>query len=446
MSDKPEKSGISSSGRLSLKPGGPAALRDPGKEAKRKWLLLGVGTAAVIIVITSLTAKKPEQALRQAPREAVVDLTPKDVDKRGWQSQSQADIQNLNRRLEQLEAENRRLATNATSKGGAATPPAGVVPPPQALPELNFKTAGPVPPPLPAPVPVEQAPAAPGASPGASVGHGPPLVKPATQLAPVAAPPAEDKPRRMFAAPKTEEEVQAAVKPKAMVSYRQSKYASYMTPGFAKAVLLHGVDASTSVTAQANPQPVMLRVQDFSILPGAARYDIKGCFVTAAASGNISSERVEMRLAAISCTDKNDGLVLEQPVKGYVVDSDGSIGMRGKLIDRQGAKLQKTMLAGFAQGLTQSAATAATTTATSTTGIVSTVSGSDAFRQAGFQGLSGSANMLASFYMKQAEAMAPILEVPANRLATIVFSEGVSLQWQDSESFFSKEYKVKEGK
>lgn len=438
MADDNKATGASSTGRLSLKlnQATKGKLADKGKESKKKWLTLGVGLAVAILAISALTGKKTETGPKTSVKnqESVIDLTPKDVTQKGWQSQSQADIQSLGRRLEQLEAENRRLKANS-GEGGMKQPalPPGVVAPPSAIPTLDMKPSGVVPPPLPAP----QAPQ-PSKAPTAQA------IDPALPLAPISAAPEETRAKRAFAAPQTEEEKAAQVKPVAEVSYKKNKFASYMTPGFAKAVMLHGVDASTSLTAQSNPQPVMLRIQDYSVLPGSARYDIKSCFVVAAASGNISSERVEMRLSSISCVDKANGLVLEQPVKGYVVDSDGSVGLRGKLVDRQGAKLQKTMIAGFAQGLTQSAATAASSTSTSAVGTVTTISGSDALKQAGFTGLGSSAGMLANFYLKQAEAMSPILEVSANRIATVVFSEGASLAWQDSDATFQKEYKLKE--
>jgi conjugal transfer pilus assembly protein TraB len=148
---------------------------------------------------------------------------------------------------------------------------------------------------------------------------------------------------------------------------------------------------------------------------------------------------VYIRLAKISCVDKQNNFVLSAPVQGYVVDSDGKLGLRGKLVDRQGAKLGKALLAGFAQGLAGAfGASQGTTSVSSLLGATSSVSGGDALKQAGLSGAGTAANQLAQFYLQQAQAIFPVITINAGREATIVIQEGTSLAWNDESSLFVK--------
>lgn len=457
----------SSQGKVSLSVGSLSST-DKAKAAKKKWIYAGVGVFLVILLASAMSGKKdltPTAAEERAKREAaVIDLTPKDVNKQGWQAQSQADITALIKRLDKLENENKALK-GREDRANARTPlPAGVVAPPGALPELSMAPAGLVPPPLPPAVPLPVLP------PATRVGTTPPAVSLATPVpaagvpasgvtppksgfgAPAPAttslPPLADSPnrsRRVFEAPVDKQSKAGDLgleKVASSAKYVKNTFAGYMPPGFASAVLLHGVSAGTSATTQANPIPVLIRIQDHAVLPGAAKYDVKTCFVLGSAVGNLSSERVDIRLAKLSCVDKTRGLVLDQPVQGYVVDTDGGSGMRAKLVDRQGSRLGKAMLAGFGEGLASVYSGASQSTSTSAIGTVtSSIASGDAFKVGGFNGASSALTKMADMYMKQAEALFPVLDVDVGRTATVVFSEGVSLIWNDASSALTKDVK-----
>ncbi|MBX9745064.1 MAG: TraB/VirB10 family protein, partial [Chlamydiales bacterium] len=80
---------------------------------------------------------------------------------------------------------------------------------------------------------------------------------------------------------------------------------NYIPAGsFAPAVVLEGVDASTSVHAQGDPRPITLQVTEDAYLPSNHRSRLKGCFITAAAAGDMSSERAYVRLEKLSCVEK----------------------------------------------------------------------------------------------------------------------------------------------
>jgi conjugal transfer pilus assembly protein TraB len=226
----------------------------------------------------------------------------------------------------------------------------------------------------------------------------------------------------------------------AKVRYKKNTQNGLMVAGaFAPVVLLNGIEAGTSSGSRSNPLPVLIRVQDNATLPGAAKYQLKSCFVLASGYGDLSAERVYIRLARLSCVDKDDRLILSVPLQGYVVDSDNVLGMRGKVVDRQGARLGKAMLAGFAQGLSGALGSSQGDVTTSALGAATSITGTAALRASGLSGVSSASSQLASFYLKEAEAIFPVIEVEGGRLASIVVSEDTSLAWGNVDEQFVRE-------
>ena len=72
---------------------------------------------------------------------------------------------------------------------------------------------------------------------------------------------------------------------------------NYIPPGaFAKAILVSGLDAVTSLNASTDPDPVLLRIISRGTLPREFKSDLKDCHVIGAAFGDLSSERAKVRL------------------------------------------------------------------------------------------------------------------------------------------------------
>ena len=127
---------------------------------------------------------------------------------------------------------------------------------------------------------------------------------------------------------------------------------NYIPAGsFAKAVLLSGVDVSTSLQASADPDPVLIRVVDHGTLPRKFASDLKDCHVIAYAYGDISSERAKMRLETLSCTEIATGEIIETAVAGFVSGPDGKQGIRGEVVSVDSALLGNAFIAGTLGGL-----------------------------------------------------------------------------------------------
>ena len=144
----------------------------------------------------------------------------------------------------------------------------------------------------------------------------------------------------------------------------------YLPAGsYVPAVVMSGVDASVGIKSQTNPRPVLFRIIDEAKnawFKEHQKTDLKGCVVTGAAEGDLSSERVFINLVRMSCS-KEEGRVIETEVKGYVV-SQGKVGIRGRVISREGDFITKSFLAGMVGGLGGGASQYFTTPANATVG------------------------------------------------------------------------------
>ena len=128
---------------------------------------------------------------------------------------------------------------------------------------------------------------------------------------------------------------------------------------YAEAVVLAGVDASVGVSSQGDPRPVLLRLtgkaksaaSDGEVLEA----DVAGCTLTGAAYGDLSSEKIYVRLQTMTCAGPETGSVIETKVTGFVAGG-GKAGVRGPVVSREGALVEKAFLAGLVSGAGETAA------------------------------------------------------------------------------------------
>ena len=134
---------------------------------------------------------------------------------------------------------------------------------------------------------------------------------------------------------------------------KNKKISYYLPPSFMQATLLSGLDAPAVSKGRGNPVPVLLRIKAPAVLPNEVKANLKGCFIIAEGLGNLATERADLRLVSLSCIDKKGRAVIDQKVKGFIVDTDGKIGLRGRVVSKMGAVLARALLAGFVSGIGQ---------------------------------------------------------------------------------------------
>ncbi|MFD3303858.1 TraB/VirB10 family protein [Alteromonas macleodii] len=222
-------------------------------------------------------------------------------------------------------------------------------------------------------------------------------------------------------------------------AYIENEYAGFIPPGsFAKVALLSGIDSGTSEYTRANPQPVLMRVQDNAMLP-QGRYATKSCFVLGSSYGDLSSERVFVQLSRITCVDKARGMMLTGSISGFITDSDSIQGLKGKVIRRNGQLLGKAMLSGFATGLSEVAASAGTTQVTTVGGAINTALDTDRILETGgMKGIGSTMELISKQYLEEAKNMFPVISINGGRVGTMVLTQGSTLEWKSYTGKFEK--------
>ncbi len=203
---------------------------------------------------------------------------------------------------------------------------------------------------------------------------------------------------------------------------------TYLPAGsFARAVVLSGVTAPTGGNAAQNPMPLLLEVTNFAQLPNSFKANVKRCFVTANAAGDISSERVLVRLDRLSCMNKQ-GKAVDVRVQGYVTGEDGKAGVRARLVTRSGQAIASALFTGAISGLGRAVSLSAQSSTTYSSGAVgSTVDNPWA---AGIgEGVDSAMDRIVNYYLKLADKIFPVLELDSGREVDIVLAQGLSLSF-----------------
>ena len=194
-----------------------------------------------------------------------------------------------------------------------------------------------------------------------------------------------------------------------------------------KVTLLGGMDAPTMAAAKTNPLPVLMRVNDLSFLPNNWRYNMDGCFILGEGYGDLSSERAYIRTTTLSCVTK-DGYHIDTPFKGAVYGEDGKVGLRGRVVTKQGAMLARTLIAGFLQGISEAFKQSNTILSVSPTGTTQAFDPNKAMQTGMFSGASKATEKLADFYLKMADQIAPIIEISAGRKVDVIATDRIELK------------------
>ncbi|MDR0701486.1 MAG: TraB/VirB10 family protein [Azoarcus sp.] len=231
---------------------------------------------------------------------------------------------------------------------------------------------------------------------------------------------------RVSLAPRTDASAANTLAAQDKPAAEERTVSTYLPVSFTRGQLLGGLDAPTGGQAQGNPHPVLIRLADNSVLPNHVRGEYRDCFVIAAGYGDISSERAYLRTENLSCV-RHDGATLEVRIQGSIYGEDGKVGLRGRLVTKQGQMLANALLAGVVGGIGQGLSTASSDYSTSALGTVSTASGADAYRAGVGAGVGRALDRLAQYYIRLAENTFPVIEIDAGREIDVVITKGVRI-------------------
>lgn len=209
----------------------------------------------------------------------------------------------------------------------------------------------------------------------------------------------------------------------------------YLPPNsYAPARVIVGVDASAGVASQTDPLPVVLRitgparsvVSDGKLLTTR----IEGCIVNGAARGDLSAEKVYVKLAKMTC-DQPGGRVAVSAVKGFISFA-GKTGVRGRVVSREGSLVTQALLAGiaggFGRGFSANANSLFSGIATGADGRREPLSSGDIIQGGLGQGVGEAADTVSKYLIERAEQYQPVIEMPTGIDVEIVFLDGVHVR------------------
>jgi conjugal transfer pilus assembly protein TraB len=392
---------------------------------KQRLLLVTIIILAlgfIYLVTSGLSSRKVEKTSTQAPKKFSL-LTDK-VDKDMWVAAQGENIKELQQSTEQTQAQIKSLTDELATFKQQIGKEAKVKEPEMKPDPKKQKAKFP-----PLPVPLNGDAAAPGAGGGLRLGATPaPPALPLNGVRRLERQPLarSESPIRVF----QDEDYAKSRDKKAGLQKKKDEDSTFLPPSFMKAVLLNGLDAPTSGTAQAEPYPVLMAVTGLTTLPSLYKMNLRECFIIGAGYGNLSDERCYIRTERLSCV-RHDGGVIDVKLKGEVIGEDGKLGMRGRLVSKQGQQIAMAILSGSLSGLgealqPQQALTLNLSPNGSNT--VSTVPTKTLLEGAAEGGIGNALNKVADFYLSMAKKIYPIVEIDAGRHIEIMVLKGQALK------------------
>ncbi|MCF6195736.1 MAG: TraB/VirB10 family protein [Emcibacter sp.] len=208
---------------------------------------------------------------------------------------------------------------------------------------------------------------------------------------------------------------------------------NYLPPNaYVKAKVLVGVDATVGAKAQNDPKPVAFRIigPAYSASQNGNRLetDVEGCVVNGAAFGELSSEKVFVKLQKMTCPDGPNRVAITG-VEGYLA-FQGKAGIRGRVVSREGDLVTQALLAGIAGGFGRGFSANANSRFR-TVGIGSTdnqLSAGQILTGGLGQGVATAAETVSEYLIDRAEQYQPVIEMPTGVEVELVFINGAMIR------------------
>jgi len=216
-------------------------------------------------------------------------------------------------------------------------------------------------------------------------------------------------------------------------SYSDSN--NYLPPNsIAPAKVIVGVNASAGVSSQGDPLPVILRITG----PARSVYSngrllttkVQGCLVNGAARGDLSSERIYVKLQRMTCPQAG-GKYAVSKVKGFIAFG-GKTGVRGRVVSREGSLATQAFFAGLIGGFGNALSATSSPLARGGTviadGDTDGASISDILSAGVGGGAAQAGESVSEYLIERAEQYQPIVEMPVGINVEVVFLDGVFIQ------------------
>ena len=198
--------------------------------------------------------------------------------------------------------------------------------------------------------------------------------------------------------------------------------------------LLGGIVVSTAMnTPDENATPVIIQLdarnnirnQSTTNLARQNKLNLGKCRILGSSYGDISSERAIIRLEKLIC--EQNGSYITSKIAGQLHGPDGYNGIKGTVVSTNAKHIKNALIGGLISGVAGSAK-GQSAVSMSGSGIITSPQKSvgDLLTSGAQQGATSAAEKVADYYLRQAEAMSPVLTVPS----------GVRVNAQITQGFF----------
>lgn len=217
------------------------------------------------------------------------------------------------------------------------------------------------------------------------------------------------------------------------VSYDRPKSAvNYIPEGtYFTGNLLGGIVVSTALNApDENATPITIKLKgrfnkgrSTTNLSKLNKLPLHECRIMGSAYGDLSSERAIIRLEKLTCLE--NGFYRTSKIAGQIFGPDGFNGIKGKVVSTSTKHLKNAAIGGMISGLSSSAkgqdglsiiGGGAITTKKKSMG--------DLFSNGAMSGVSNMGDKLAEYYLRQAEAMSPVLTIETGARVNAQITKG----------------------
>ena len=201
---------------------------------------------------------------------------------------------------------------------------------------------------------------------------------------------------------------------------------NYLPPNsIAKATVVVGVDATTNTRSQSDPLPVLLRITG----PARSVYGdgkllatrVQGCMVNGAAYGDLSSEKVYVKLQRMTCAQPGGRFAVSE-VKGFIAFG-GKVGVRGRVVSREGSLTTQAFLAGLVSSAGSAINGSFNNPIISDGGRDTPSAGEIGLRSLG-GGAEQAGTSVSEYLIERAEQYQPVIEMPTGAAVEVVFLDG----------------------
>lgn len=201
---------------------------------------------------------------------------------------------------------------------------------------------------------------------------------------------------------------------------------------YVSGVLLGGISVSTGAFSSSEPTPVIIRITDRGNLPKNFEVDLKSCRILGSSYGDLSSERAIIRAEVMSCNDITSEQIITTKIAGMAFGDDGVNGVKGKVVQTSTKQLQHAFLGGVLSGFAGAAKSGEQFTFTGA-GAINTKQSpfKDRLKDSTLGGMGTAGEKIADYYLRQAENMSPVLQIPAGSRVDVVFTKGAYIGSQN---------------